>query len=71
MAPGRGDEWEDYHGVHLLYAVSVDPNAVPHVVETDGTTDDVRWVSLEELASGELGAVLPVVEHVLARLDQF
>jgi 8-oxo-dGTP diphosphatase len=70
VAVGK-DEWEDYHGVHLLYAVTVDPDTAPHVVETDGTTDDVRWVPLDELASGGLGPVLPVVEYVLERLDQF
>jgi len=71
VAPGRGDAWEDYHGVHLLYAVTVEPDVVPHVVETDGTTDVVRWVSLDELARGGPGRLLPVVEHVLARLEQF
>jgi len=71
VAPGRGDAWEDYHGVHLLYAVTVEPDVVPHVVETDGTTDVVRWVSLDELTRGGPGRLLPVVEHVLARLEQF
>jgi 8-oxo-dGTP diphosphatase len=71
MAPGRGDAWEDYHGVHLLYAVTVDPDAVPQVVETDGTTDVVRWVPLGEISDGRPGRLLPVVEHVLAHLDQY
>lgn len=71
VAPGRGDVWEDYHGVHLLYAVTVEPDVAPHVVETDGTTDEVRWVPLSELAEGGPGTLLPVVEHVLARIDQY
>lgn len=71
VAPARGDQWEDYHGVHLLYAVTVEPDGVPHVVEADGTTDVVRWVSLDELARGGPGRLLPVVEHVLDRLDQY
>jgi 8-oxo-dGTP pyrophosphatase MutT (NUDIX family) len=71
VAPGRGDQYEDYHGIHLLYAVTVEPEAVPRVVETDGTTDDVRWVPLGELTGGAPGALLPVVEHVLDRIDQF
>lgn len=71
VAPGRGDQWEDYHGVHLLYAVAVEPGVEPHVVEADGTTDVVAWVPLSELAQGGPGTLLPVVEHVLARLDQY
>lgn len=75
VAPGRGDQFEDYHGIHLLYAVDVPPDQTPRVVEQDGTTDDVRWVSLDVLTAqarpgGEL-TLLPVVEHVLERMDQF
>ncbi len=43
---GRGDMYEDYHGVHLLYAVEIEPGTEPHVVEVGGTTDEVRWVDL-------------------------
>ncbi len=68
VSPGRGDAWEDYHGVHLLYACRVDTGAVPHVVETDGTTDLAAWVPVAELRDGR--PLLPVVEHVLDRLDQ-
>ena len=75
VAPGRGDRFEDYHGIHLLYAVDVPADQTPRVVEQDGTTDEVRWVSLEALTAqvqpgGEL-TLLPVVEHVLDRIDQF
>lgn len=75
VAPGRGDRYEDYHGIHLLYAVEVAPDQAPRVVEQDGTTDDVRWIPREALTTharlgGEL-ALLPVVEYVLERIDQF
>lgn len=76
QALGRGDRWEDYHGIHLLWAVDVNPDISPHVVERDGTTDEVRWVSLDQLrpderGNVELGSILPVVSHVVERIDQF
>jgi 8-oxo-dGTP diphosphatase len=67
--PGRGDRYEDYHGIHLLYAVDVDPLIEPRVVEHDGTTDQARWVPVDEVSA--LGPLLPVVEYVLDRLDEF
>jgi 8-oxo-dGTP diphosphatase len=70
VAPGRGDRFEDYHGVHLLYAVEVDPQVAPHVVELDGTTDVARWVEIADVGP-QVGPVLPMVEHALARLDHF
>ena len=70
VAPGRGDRYEDYHGVHLLYAVAVDPDATPHVVELDGTTDVARWVAIADVGT-QVGPVLPMVEHALARADHF
>jgi 8-oxo-dGTP diphosphatase len=70
VAPGRGDQYEDYHGIHLLYAVDVSPDQMPRVVEQHGTTDDVRWVPLATLIDTDL-ALLPVVEYVLERIDQF
>jgi 8-oxo-dGTP pyrophosphatase MutT (NUDIX family) len=71
VSPGPGDVYEDYHGVHLLYAVTVDSAVEPRVVETDGTTDLVQWVSLGDLAAGRPGPLLPVVEHVLAHRDEY
>lgn len=71
VSPGRDDQWEDYHGIHLLWAVDVEPGTEPHVVERGGTTDAVRWVPLAELRAQQTGAVLPVVTHVLERIDQF
>lgn len=67
---GRGDAYEDYHGVHLLYAVEVDATIEPHVVDLGGTTDLVRWVPLVEVGE-QVGPVLPVVSHVLERLGHF
>ena len=71
VAPGRGDQYEDYHGIHLLYAVDVSADQTPRVVEEGGTTDAVRWVRLAELAGNDDLALLPVVEYVLERIDQF
>jgi 8-oxo-dGTP diphosphatase len=67
---GRGDQYEDYHGVHLLYAVTVDVTTPPHVVDVDGTTDLVRWVPIDEIGSG-VSPVLPMVTHAVEHLDQF
>jgi 8-oxo-dGTP pyrophosphatase MutT (NUDIX family) len=70
VAPGRDDRWEDYHGVHLLYAVEVDPTIEPHVVDVGGTTDVARWVAVADVGT-VVSPVLPMVEHALAHADQF
>ena len=44
--------FEDYHGVHLLFAASVADGDEPRVVEVGGTTDDVAWVEEGDIASG-------------------
>lgn len=67
---GRGDRYEDYHGVHLLYAVDVEPGTEPHVVEVGGTTDLAQWVPISDVGSA-VWPVLPMVEHVLASPDHF
>ncbi len=67
---GRGDMYEDYHGVHLLYAVQIDLGTEPHVVELDGTTDEVRWVAIREIGSA-VQPVLPVVMYAVENLGQF
>ncbi|TQL70481.1 8-oxo-dGTP diphosphatase [Nocardioides albertanoniae] len=54
---------EEFHGVHLIFAATVPEDAEPRVVEQDGTTDAVRWVSRDELAS------LPLLDVVTAALD--
>ncbi len=60
--------WEDFHGVHLVYAATVAPDAEPRVVEVGGTTDAVAWVPVAEIAAGAIGA-LDLVHHML-RLDR-
>ena len=61
--------WEDFHGVHLVYAATVPPDAEPRVVEVDGTTDAVAWVPVARITAGEIDA-LDLVHHVL-RLDRW
>ena len=70
VAAGRGDRYEDYHGVHLLYAVTVDPTITPTVVDVGGTTDVAVWVPISDVGSA-VAPVLPMVEHVLARAEEF
>lgn len=57
--------FEDFHGVHLVYAAQVDPDAAPTVVEHDGTTDTVAWVPLSRIVAGEV-EVLDLVTAALA-----
>lgn len=56
--------WEDFHGVHLVFAATVDPDAEPLVVETDGTTDEAAWVRVDDVRSGAVD-VLALVAHAL------
>jgi 8-oxo-dGTP pyrophosphatase MutT (NUDIX family) len=55
---------EDFHGVHLIFAAEVAPDAAPRVAETDGTTDAVDWVPVSAIETGTV-PVLEVVEHAL------
>ena len=55
---------EDYHGIHLIFAGTVAPDAEPEVVEVDGTTDAVDWVPLADVRAG----TVPVTDVVLAGL---
>ncbi|MGD9958188.1 NUDIX hydrolase [Nocardioides sp.] len=57
--------FEDYHGVHLIYAASVDPTAVPEVIEQGGTTDAAAWISVADIESGAV-PVLDVVRHAVS-----
>lgn len=52
--PAPNGRQEDFHGIHLVYAVEVPDDAEPRVVEEDGTTDAVAWLPLEALRSGTL-----------------
>ncbi|MEH3067263.1 MAG: NUDIX domain-containing protein [Aeromicrobium erythreum] len=76
VAPGRDDRFEDYHGVHLLYAVrvaGVEPGAplpTPHVVEVDGTTDVATWLPLDQVDDG-VRQLLPAAQHALAHLADY
>jgi 8-oxo-dGTP diphosphatase len=56
--------YEDFHGVHLIYAATVDPAGQPHVVEGGGTTDAAAWLRLEDIASGAV-PVLDLVGYAL------
>ena len=67
---GRNDAYEDYHGIALLYVVTVDPESEPRVVEIGGTTDRAEWVRLDDIATADY-PIVGIVEHVLANLDQF
>jgi 8-oxo-dGTP diphosphatase len=66
MAPsGR---FEDFHGVHLLFRGTVPEGAEARVVETDGTTDAVAWVPVDEVGAGRI-RVLDVVTAALRADD--
>lgn len=66
MAPsGR---WEDYHGVHLVFAATVAEDAEPRVVEVGGTTETVAWIDEADIAAGAV-PVLDVVTHALSLPD--
>ena len=54
---------EDFHGIHLIYAVSVDDDE-PVVTEVDGTTDAAAWVPIADVESGAV-PVLDVVGEAL------
>jgi ADP-ribose pyrophosphatase YjhB (NUDIX family) len=56
--------FEDFHGVHLVFRGTVPDGAEPRVVETNGTTDAVAWVSVAEVESGEV-RTLDVVRAAL------
>lgn len=57
---------EDFHGVHLIFAATVGPDALPRVAEVDGTTDEVAWIEVADVESGAV-LVLDVVRHALGR----
>jgi ADP-ribose pyrophosphatase YjhB (NUDIX family) len=57
--------FEDFHGVHLVFRGTIPDDTDPRVVETDGTTDAVAWVSVADVESGEI-RVLDVVRAALA-----
>lgn len=56
---------EDFHAVNLIFAATVPDDAQPRVLETDGTTDEVAWIDVADIASGAV-QVTEVVRHALA-----
>jgi len=44
---------EDFHAIRIIYRAVVPSGTEPRVVEVDGTTDAVAWVSLAEIAADE------------------
>lgn len=61
---GRHDQYEDYHGVHLLFVVDVDVDAPLEIKDVGGTTDRVAWVPIEQIGSADY-PVLAMVTHAL------
>ncbi len=70
---GRGDQYEDFHGVHLVYRADVSGPALPepHVVDVGGTTDLAVWAPVSELRDRPPGPLLAVLEHVLDDLQRY
>jgi 8-oxo-dGTP diphosphatase len=58
---------EDFHGIQLIFGVTVDHDVEPRVLETGGTTDAARWIPIDEVRAGEL-PVLDVVRVALSHL---
>lgn len=74
-APHGGSE--DYHGVHLVYAVEIDQgdgcaDAAPELAGTEagGTTDLAAWIPVADVVAGRVQA-LELVHHVIARHGLF
>ncbi len=61
---------EDYHGVHLIFAVTApaaELDLPPRVVEEDGSTDHVAWVDIHAAADLDL---LNAARHALTLIDR-
>jgi ADP-ribose pyrophosphatase YjhB (NUDIX family) len=56
---------EDFHAIHLVFAGTLAEGAEPRVLEVDGTTDAVAWVSLADVDDG----TVPVLDVVRVALD--
>lgn len=57
-------QFQDFHGIHLIFAASVAHDAEPHVAEASGSTDAVAWVPLSDIDAG----TVPVLDLVRAAL---
>lgn len=61
---------EDFHGVHLVYdAMVTSASDEPRVIEVEGTTDEVAWVAIEQVRSGEI-TTAQVARQVIDALDK-
>lgn len=56
--------FEDFHGIHLVFAATAPPGAEPRVVEEGGTTDEAAWVAVADITAGRV-EVLDVVHFAL------
>lgn len=56
---------EDFHAVNLVYEATVPEGVEPVVREVDGTTDEVTWVAMADIASGDV-PVTDLVRFALA-----
>lgn len=61
--------YEEFHGIHLIYAASVDAGAEPRVVEVEGTVDAVGWVPVSAIAEGAV-SVREVVRVALESVSR-
>ncbi len=55
---------EDFHGIHLIFAATMEAGATPYVAEVGGTTDAVGWVPVADIADGRI-EVLDVVRAAI------
>jgi ADP-ribose pyrophosphatase YjhB (NUDIX family) len=56
--------FEDFHGIHLVFAARVAGDREPRVVEEGGTTDAVGWVPIADIDAGRV-QVLDLVRFAL------
>jgi 8-oxo-dGTP pyrophosphatase MutT (NUDIX family) len=70
LESGRDDRYEDYHGVHLLYAVAADPQAPLEVIDIGGSTDLAVWVPIAEVGA-TYSPVLSMVTHAIENRELF
>lgn len=68
VGQGPSGHDEDYHGVHLLYSVGVDPSVPLQVIDVGGTTELAEWVHLTRVRDLP---ILGSVAHVLDRLSDY
>jgi len=59
---------ENYHGVHIIFEAAIRPESEgvePHVLEEDSSTEESRWVPVQEALQFEL---LSAARHALEKL---